>query len=220
MTDHSKPEDDDTALAAEYVVGLLPRDERNAVESRIRRDNAFALLVEGWEDYFAGLNQEYGTTPPAKRVKAVIDQRLFPAPQRRLVGWFSAALGASLLASVLVIGSFSVPVGTGPNLVAALESGESPYRFTVEVGSAASTLEIALVSGEPVTDRTFELWLLPPDGAPLSLGTFDQSGPLIAASSAILKDGGILAVSLEPIGGSSTGAPTGPVLAVGALSDA
>ena len=69
--------------------------------------------------------------------------------------------------------------------------------------------------------NSFELWLLPPDkSAPISLGTLPQQGKQQVVvsdniASLLLLSG--LAVSLEPIGGSPTGQPTGAVLYQGKL---
>jgi len=41
---------------------------------------------------------------------------------------------------------------------------------------------------------------------------------LSAGNQALFSAGGTLAISLEPAGGSPTGAPTGPVIATGKLS--
>ena len=60
------------------------------------------------------------------------------------------------------------------------------------------------------------------DGVPHSLGLLRISGSSSLAvnpgNRARLAPGATLAVSLEPIGGSPTGLPTGPVVAKGALS--
>ena len=72
-------------------------------------------------------------------------------------------------------------------------------------------------------DRALELWSLPPQGAPVSLGLISSSGATVLARERLprtLLRGGTaqLAVSLEPPGGSPTGAPTGPVLYAGRLT--
>jgi anti-sigma-K factor RskA len=63
--------------------------------------------------------------------------------------------------------------------------------------------------------RDLQLWSLP-DGAtvPASLGVLPADGKQVQASPAA---GGQLLVSLEPAGGSPTGAPTGPVVYSGRL---
>ena len=70
-----------------------------------------------------------------------------------------------------------------------------------------------------VPDRSLELWALPAGKAPRSLGLVSDtkmvSLKLASAADASLADVPALAVSLEPKGGSPTGAPTGPVLFTG-----
>jgi anti-sigma-K factor RskA len=73
------------------------------------------------------------------------------------------------------------------------------------------------------TDKTLEVWLVPPDGTPRSLGLLPsaEGGTTIALNLphdvAEALATAELAVSLEPSGGSTTGAPTGPVLFSGAV---
>src|SRR5437870_3893171 len=70
--------------------------------------------------------------------------------------------------------------------------------------------------------QSYELWLLPAEGgAPISLavvGALDARFQLAASHAQRLRAGGKLAVSVEPAGGSPTGAPTGPVILVGDLA--
>ena len=65
-------------------------------------------------------------------------------------------------------------------------------------------------------DRALELWMLPTGKAPVSMGLIPASGvrrvPLRSPVGVALQDIPALAVSVEPAGGSPTGAPTGPVI--------
>ena len=78
---------------------------------------------------------------------------------------------------------------------------------------------VALGGARPQSGKSFELWALPDNGgAPVSLGLMPESGrldrELTDAQRAALRGASKVAVSLEPTGGSPTGAPTGPVLFV------
>jgi anti-sigma-K factor RskA len=73
-------------------------------------------------------------------------------------------------------------------------------------------------------DRVLELWAVPPQGAPRSLGLVSSSGVSVIARDRLPKGAldaratSALAVSVEPVGGSPTGAPTGPVVFAGKLT--
>jgi anti-sigma-K factor RskA len=71
--------------------------------------------------------------------------------------------------------------------------------------------------------KDYELWIVPDAGAPLSLGVISVEGvyqvELSDRDREILGESRTLAISLEPRGGSPTGAPTGPILHVATLYD-
>lgn len=75
--------------------------------------------------------------------------------------------------------------------------------------------------GAPPADHGYELWGLPSEAGepPKSLGMIpaEERGTikLAALADQTLKDFPVLAVSIEPAGGSKTGLPTGPVIAKG-----
>lgn len=88
-----------------------------------------------------------------------------------------------------------------------------------------SHLLLAKAAGLPVAKtRSHELWVIPVGGKPRSLGVLPESGEAFltipASSGRLLLAGATLAVSVEPRGGSPTGAPTGPVVASGPLKAA
>ena len=78
------------------------------------------------------------------------------------------------------------------------------------------TLVLRAVSAVSVPQgRDLQLWSLPAGATvPASLGVLPSDGKQVQASPAA---GGQLLVSLEPAGGSPTGAPTGPVVYSGRL---
>jgi anti-sigma-K factor RskA len=58
---------------------------------------------------------------------------------------------------------------------------------------------------------------VPPAGAPRSLGLVRADTATTLLRSQGLRDTAALAVSIEPAGGSPSGAPTGPVVSLGKL---
>lgn len=110
---------------------------------------------------------------------------------------------------------------SGP-LVAALVPSDATPPIIVSLDVPQGVLSVD-PSGLEAGDRAVQLWLLPPGGgAPVSLGllapntdnTVEVPVALAGLDLDLLPS---LAISLEPQGGSPTGAPTGPVVASGAV---
>ena len=137
-------------------------------------------------------------------------------------------LAVASLAALLVFGPGNRPLigepgspEAVPTLTATLASETGTPLFTVVIDRATSTATLIPVSIGPTEGRVPELWLLPPAGAaPKSLGLLDPNKPLrLVLREQDLSAGTMaLAVSMEPRGGSPTGAPTGPVVASGPLN--
>jgi anti-sigma-K factor RskA len=107
--------------------------------------------------------------------------------------------------------------------MATLSGSAGQPNFVASVTATGNTLVIvpaALLTNDP---RSFELWLIPTgETRPRSLGLVQPGQPIrldvpSGLAGRITPDA-TLAVSLEPPGGSPTGAPTGPVIAAGKLS--
>jgi anti-sigma-K factor RskA len=224
---------DDDATAAEYVLGVLDRSERAHVELRAGRDPAFARLIAGWEARLAGFNHDFAEMTPPASIKAALDRRLFgaqaaPSPGAPATGiwsslafWRFAAIAA--LIALALLGFVMLRTvergGAGETLVAVLSSQQSNERFVALYNSADRSLRVTHLAGQKPTGRDYELWLIEGKNAPVSLGLVGGTGakaPAVpVALRAKLTQGVTLAVSLEPAGGSKTGAPTGPVVALG-----
>ncbi len=209
MTDTAfTPREAEDALAAEYVLGVLDAAERAEVEARIRRDPAFAARVAEWEGRLSGLNDGFAEAP-APNLLPKIEARLFPKPvaARRfgLFGWLSGAAVATALSLVTV--AILAPPRPMPVATLATADNRLAYRVTHFGGS----LQVNRVAGVPaVPGQVHELWVIAPGAAPVSLGLL-QDRPLVV-SYPVPPAGFVLAVSIEPEGGSPTGAPTGPVI--------
>jgi anti-sigma-K factor RskA len=105
-------------------------------------------------------------------------------------------------------------------LVAVLQQQPTAPAFLLTVDTLNRTLVVRRVSATPETGRSYELWLIPSRSTtPRSLGVvgndeFTQR-PLPGNVDLDMLRGATYAVSLEPSGGSPSGAPTGPVLFTG-----
>ena len=225
--------EDEDLLAAELALGLLDETEAAAVRDRLRNDPALALAHARWQAYAAGLAGDLAATP-SPRVWAAIEAQL-PANddhvQTSLRLWRGGAIAASLLVVALGVRDLQhtrmqpapAPVLAAPTapLVAVLsgKAGVVSVNFDPASGRLAS-----VVSGVDAGSRALELWVIPADGRPRSLGLLSQARPgwrtAPAPGTSVLRAGVTLAVSLEPAGGSPTGLPTGLVIISGKLESA
>jgi anti-sigma-K factor RskA len=218
MTDAPlSPRDSDDVLAAEYVLGVQDLADRSATETRVKRDATFAALVEDWEDRLSGLNDEFAETP-APNLLPQIEARLFPtasrkrAPRLGLMRWLS---GMAVAASLVIV-SLATLLPPRSDRIAVLATADN--RLSYEVTSFGETLRVTRIAGVPaVQGQVHELWVIAPGAGPVSLGLL-QSDPLVITYPTP-PAGWVLAISVEPEGGSPTGQPTGPVILTAQVAD-
>lgn len=227
--------DGDDILAGEYVLGVLPLSERRRVESRLVEDQVFAGVVSRWEADLSAFNAVYAEVSPPTGLYARIEARLFGAASRTgasspaaslwnsLVLWrgLSFACAAALVAYIGFNGGWVGQAKPSLPLVAEL-SGKDAGSLTLmaHYDTESGRLQLAPVSAGPAAQHSLELWLVPGGTDPaISLGVLPQTGEgAVEVPEALrprLGEGVTFAVSLEPLGGSPEGKPTGPVIAVG-----
>lgn len=223
---------DDTALAGEYVLGVLPLEARRIVEKRMASDADFAALVASWQADLSHLDDAYQPETPPRGVKARIDARLFAEAAKpasglwgSLVFWRGLAFAAVAAAVAIGIYGGNFPgasdPGSAPALVAELGAEGSAVGLIAALDPSGGVFTITPAAFSPDDGKSLELWLVPGEGAPVSLGLVpDDGGRLVIDRDLVnqLSDGALLAVSLEPLGGSPTGVATGPVVLSGALA--
>ncbi len=104
--------------------------------------------------------------------------------------------------------------------VAVLQDDKSTASMLVTFDPRNNRLTLQRVGNyQEAADRSLQLWALPREGKPRSLGVLDRDKLLkLAAGEADVRDVPTLAISLEPKGGvPGEGGPTGPVLFSGTL---
>jgi anti-sigma-K factor RskA len=225
--DHSGlPEDE--MLAAEYALGVLDGAERAAAEQRIARERSFARLVATWEERLAPWAGEIPELVPPPHIWGRIAGAL-PAQERRVGLWQSLAFwrGFSLATGVLAAACVAALVYLGvftqqQPLVATIEGGGQRH-FVATIDARRSTVAVVPAAFSADATRVPELWLIPSDGKPRPVGLLRANAPVMLTLSAdlagLVKSDAVLAVSLEPPGGSTTGLPTGPVIGTGKLTN-
>ncbi|MBI4273350.1 MAG: anti-sigma factor [Rhizobiales bacterium] len=233
-TDHNGPGHGDIPVAAEYVLGVLDAAERRAVEQRLAREPALAAEVAFWEARLGGMADAIPpVTPPARTWSAIeraIAARAGKPVAVRLGLWNNLAFWRGLTvattglaaASLVLLAFVAVQSSQRTPLVASLDASGGRSSFVAAVTQAGDSVMIVPAALASTDQRALELWLIPPGGKPHSLGLIEPGRPvrlnvpkeLIAQVNAEA----VLAVSLEPPGGSPTGQPTGPVIANGKLA--
>ncbi len=238
MTD----EHDIDLLAAEYVLGTLPAEERAVVARRSANEKPLAAAIEAWERRLAPLAETIVPHEAPAHIWSRIEARLahsigastngnanIVGMERRLRRWRASAVAASALAaSLLLFAGYREFTRPEPEktLVAVLQKDALSPAFLVSVDLEQKILTIRAVAAPPHPGKSYELWLVHDDlKTPRSLGVigdgpFTTVHPKLAAYSPQTIEQATLAVSLEPEGGSPSGAPTGPVLFAGKLIQA
>jgi anti-sigma-K factor RskA len=235
-------------LALDLALGALPRAERQAALARLRSDPRFAADVERWQALLAPLDAETDPVLPPASVWQAVQAEIAPPPRpspapaapprpslwNNLALWRGLALaGPAFAALALVLFTPAPPVlaprvsqAAPPALLAAsLADASGKPLLAATFDPLRQTLILTPASRPDSSPATVpQLWLIEGKAPPRSLGLIAlsaQPGPAYAISSQRLQGlqpGAVLAISLEPIGGSPTGLPSGPVIATGTLS--
>jgi anti-sigma-K factor RskA len=215
------------ALAAAYALGTLRGPARRRLEDMARDDDMLASLIRRWELALAPLAANVPAVHPPVRVWREIESRTSPraadlAPRTSF--WRAFGLLAGGLATVLV--AFFVWTSSAPRdealFVAVLTAQDTGPRAVVSMHEP-DTLRVRIVKPwKDAEGKSLELWALPIEGAPRSLGLVTNAAGdtliRIRANDPRMRAASALAVSLEPAGGSPTKLPTGPVLCSGAIA--
>ena len=220
------------ALAAQYVLGTLSRAARERLARLARGNESVAAALRAWETRLLPLAESLPPVAPPERVWPAIldriqDQRESGSIWANLGLWRGLTLAgfatAMALVVVLLTPGLETPIET---LVVVLAGQDARPALLVSADRSGRTLMVkAIAPVRPAGDRVLQLWALPEQGSPRSLGLIPATGAasdvvrldLPASAGLALQNIQALAVSLEPQGGSPTGLPTGPVLYSGPI---
>ncbi len=215
------------ALVAEYVLGLLGPAEHARVEALIASNPALQAERDFWAARFAALDDEFAEVAAPAHVLDRVETRLFGHAQKASI-WNSLALWRGITAGALAVAVAAIGFNLmqpAPSvttlttqLVAALEAEGSDVRF-LALYDGAGAVRLTALSGEVPTDRDLELWAIQDQQDPISMGVIPVNERSVVELSDEVQagwgEGSVLAITLEPKGGSPEGKATGPVVALG-----
>ncbi len=215
-------------LAAEYVLGSLKGQARKRFERWMMESVRVRQEVWFWEERLGELVLAIPPVSPSSSVWRSIEGRVWPGRQQKRqalssVSWLwpswsmLATAAAMVLAIALVV---TAPQNDGPSgeFAGAVVQPDIVDPLWLVSGSAErNQLRLRPVAASQAeVGKDYELWAVPAEGNPLSLGVLNVGGvyqvPLSDEARELLSRSRTLAISLEAQGGSSTGAPSGPIL--------
>ncbi len=220
--------------AAEYVLGTLPAEERARLAERLKNDAALRQVVREWQARLAPLDDAATPVAPSRELWQAIERATAAAPaseaaasnvvqlRRRLAVWRGAAIVAGALAAglavVTVIDRLALPpTPEGGRYVAVVDSGGHEPALIAEVDTTTGTITVRSVKAETPAGHSLELWHVTEGHAPRSLGILKAGLDAQTIKNVAGPVEGVIAVSVEPEGGSPSGAPTGPIVYTGRL---
>jgi len=217
------------ALAADYVIGTMRGAARRRFEALLPAHVELGRATDAWQEALMPLTAAIDPVQPSGDVWRRISDRLerrktvVADAWQRLSFWRSLTAFASVAAIGLAV-LLAGPRPAAPPVVVVLAasapaSGAAAAPIVASISGDGKTLVTRSIA--PVAlraDRSLELWAVPKDGtAPRSLGVLPSGtgAATVALPGKVLADVDTLAVTVEPLGGSPTGKPTGPIAYAG-----
>ena len=215
------------ARADAYVLGLMDERTEAELDLALADDSDWAAAVARARDRLLPLDMTAAELPGAARLwDGIVPQLQRQPPQpsravanlstspRRLVP-LGLVAAAGLLAGALLGGQWFAP---SPVVIAVLMDGNGAATAVIEDFGAANA-RIRFVNDVAIpADRQMQVWTLPSaEMGPISLGLLTAAKAETLDPPALPKPGKgqLYEITLEPLGGSPTGRPTGAILAKG-----
>lgn len=212
------------ALAADYAIGLMQGAARRRFEQLLLDDAALRSELAQWQESLLSLTETLPEEPVPAPVWQAIQARIEPQtlhmPEKKPL-WMRLRLAVAAFAVLATLYVGFIHESDSVRYSATLLSASQQPALRIKAHDEYLQVEPLTLAGIGL-DRSLELWAIPADGKPVSLGVIPVGGKgkinLSKEQHALLGTPIALAVSLEPQGGSPTGQPTGPVLYQGQLA--
>ena len=198
----------------DFTSGTVPDLKQRLEASQSSIDNANAAFAEARERSSALEAELTDATTSLEIAKAELEQAAGSIKEAEL----------KVTNAEAEVSDLRQQYETSRPLVASLtQSGDAP-AFVAQYDPVKKALLIKTAL-EDADEKVPEIWLIPAQGdrqgEVLSLGVMDEKAPdevkITDEFIKLIGEGGTLAITMEPAGGSPTGVATGPVIALGKL---
>jgi anti-sigma-K factor RskA len=216
------------ALIGEYMLGSLRGGARRRFERALREEPAVALRLRTLQQEFTpNYSERIAETPSAggwQRLERELNLAQYRAPWYSRVSFLRVWAVGVTAALLLSLSLLTLRTSTETTLTPIAQLAMKGAAPSVVAAVSADRRTLQLRAARPIVAgplQSYELWVIPEGGAPLSLAVLGQlDGTLTVPEGhrGQLRKGALLAITVEPAGGSPTGGPTGPVILSGAIS--
>lgn len=223
-------------LAAEYVLGTLKGGARQRFQGWLGSNATLRRAVAEWQDRLHPLAEFAPAADPAPQVWHAIARELnlqtgqsmnkssfWQNLRDNLSFWRGLGMASTAMATVLVavlVTKQLEPAAPVSSYVAMLADDKAQPIAIVTGNAERHQLTVKVVASQTIAaDKSLELWAVPKDGPPRSLGLVAANGSVTLSlpDNATPQSIPLLAVTLEPKGGSpNPNGPTGPIVFKGA----
>jgi len=224
-------------LAIEYAVGSMQGRARKRFEALMETHFYLRAVVDAYENKFASLVELLPDTQPSNQVWKNIDAHIqASSSQEAKTPWwqgsffkqgFGMAAMAMVVSAVLLLNPMTLtPTATASAYTAVLESESHDAMAVTKIQKSDMTLSIDIMKKVYIADdMELTLWCHPKGGGtPMKMGTLSKTGKTNIKISKKewqnMRNVGLLAVSVEHKGDTTTMKPTGKILLQGQLSTA
>jgi anti-sigma-K factor RskA len=231
--------DELNVLAGAYALDALDEDERALFEEHLKTCDDCANEVRSMQNAAAELSHVTAAEPPAALRSAVLagisQVRPLPPVTDNVIALRRAKAGRSLWQGLAAACAVIALIAAGWGYQQHRDAHRAATAQIAAVDSLLRAADAAAVSGEvggghatlvyskaeqklvlvghgipaPAPDKTYQLWMISPDGVPTSGGVFkpDASGNVVLSASGNLSGTAKMGISVEPNGGSAKPTP-------------